>query len=118
MANYKESELTGTVYTRCNSITIRNPLEGIKQAVFNEEVALVTDTGITTTPVKDCALEFTNDGHIDLYNPATGEVVGSMPHTEVYKVIYSMYLTAAYNRDNSPSKYLTEEELNNILNNP
>ena len=116
MANYKESEVVGTTYTRCNNIVIKNPLNGVKQAVFNEETVLVMTGATVTSPAKDCSLEFVSDGYIDVYDPNTNEQIGTMSHVEVYKILYSMYLTAAYKRDNNPNKYITEEELNNILN--
>ena len=102
MANYKESNVTGITWQRCNRIDIRNPYEEPKFAVFIEEE--ITDFGndkIVKSPVGQILADFTDPSIIvNLINPETGESLNSsITYQDIYIMLHSLYIQLATQRD-------------------
>lgn len=100
-ANYNESAVSGTTWTRCCRVTCENPLGGMPRVVMSEEDVIVvgTDT-LTRLRMHPLAVTFDPAGSIPLLNPTTGEAVGSsMSHEVLFAALYSLYMQAAAARD-------------------
>ena len=101
MANYNESILNGTKWSRCNTVTIVNPIEGTPCIIFGEQDALLVD-GVTL-PIstnKQCQAFFDQEnGIIPLVHPVTGESLGTTTHAELYTILFSLYMQTAVARD-------------------
>lgn len=101
--NYKQTDLEGTSWVRCRAVNITNPLEeGAPVAVFQEEkIVSVGDVNIKVD-IGFCAKPFESAALIPLLNPVTGEPTGeSTTHAELYKVLFSLYMQTAIERDNA-----------------
>lgn len=117
MADYKESTVTGTRWTRCRQIRIDNPhsSQGIPGVQFVEEDAidLGGDVGVVVTPSKlrpIYSIQFDPVDVVDVYNPVTGEKTAqTITMGEIYTLIFSAYMTYAARRDeqvaNPPTPY-------------
>ena len=102
MANYKESNVTGVTWQRCNRIDIRNPYEEAKFAVFLEEE--ITDLGndkIVKSPAGQILADFIDPStEVNLINPETGESLDiSITYQDIYIVLHSLYIQLATLRD-------------------
>lgn len=110
--NYKETNLAGTSWTRCKSITITNPLAGESPlpgvipvlkpiALFYEES--ITQLAEGTTFKRDlgyCSTEFNPVSTIALIDLDTGNPTGeNITHAELYRILYSLYMQVALARD-------------------
>lgn len=105
MANYKESSIAGTSYTRCNYVTIHNDLGKPQRAFFSEEKVYITDD-IVSKPIGGTETIFSPTGGFNLRSYDTGEHIlnpdGStkfISHLELRDILYSLYIDAAMNRD-------------------
>lgn len=102
MANYKESNVTGVTWQRCNRIDIRNPYEEPKFAVFLEEEVTELANGKTVkTPVGQILGEFTEPSTVvNLINPETGDSLNSsVTYQDIYVILHSLYIKLATERD-------------------
>lgn len=83
--NYKESEITGTQWTRCNRVVIENPLNAAPYVTFIEEVAMQLGDGkVITQPAGGVMAIF------DAENPK---------HLQAYELLNEIYMAAALARD-------------------
>lgn len=102
MANYKESTVTGTQWTRCNTVVINNPIGGVPTVQFLEEVVISTPGGVMSFPSDGLRLfDAVNPSReIALLNPSTGEATGQVV-TEgfLYAALFSRYIALAAARD-------------------
>lgn len=102
MANYNETAVSGSEYTRCKQITILNPLNETPTVQFDEERVtvlsnrvLIDNTGVVIDTMFDAAKS------IDVLNPLTGEPTGTTATWgDIYALIYSAYIAEATARDN------------------
>ena len=100
MASYQSSTISGEAWTRCPEITISNPTDGQPSITFREERVALIGSDKLITPLNRIVVAFNPDDVIPLYNPETMEPIGtSITHGEVYAIMYSAYLHAAYTRD-------------------
>ena len=110
MANYKETDLVGVSWIRCRNITITNPMAGtidqitkqpnIPTAYFQEEKVISIDGTKTFIDIGNCSKKFTPTEVINLRDPDTGELTGATSsHSELYKLLNSLYLQTALERD-------------------
>ena len=100
--NYKETNITGTSWVRCNNVTITNPLNGeVPTAFFQEEKVVCIDDANTIVPEGFCCKVFDpSSGVIPLLNPVTGASLGpNVTHAELYTILYSLYVQTAMERD-------------------
>ena len=104
MANYQETEVTGTVYVRANQIIVANPLEGVKAISYMEEQVInLSDGDQIVRPQGGFQEPFTAENAMEVFplvNPQTGDPVGaSMRYMDVYVALYSLYVYLAKKRD-------------------
>lgn len=104
--NYKETNLTGTAWTRCRAVTINNPLQsslvdaGSPVAYFQEEQVISMEGANLMRDSGACSANFASDGVISLRDLVTGDLTGATTtHAELYQVLYSLYMQTALERD-------------------
>ena len=101
MANYRETELTGSKWVRSNRVTCINPYNGTPFISFGEEeITLLSDGRTTNAPLGEIHQDFTDPSvEFPLLNPATGESIGTATYGQVYVILHSLYMALAATRD-------------------
>jgi hypothetical protein len=101
MPNYNESIVTGSEYTRCNTICITNPYGKTPSVQFGEERAAVLGADrVIFEPLGSISEAFDPAKVIPLLDPNTGLPTGvEATYGDVYIMIFSAYLAAAKARD-------------------
>lgn len=103
MADYKETTLAGTAYTRANAITIANPREGVKAINFSEEQVINLGTETIVRPQGGVQEPFTAENtneEFALINPVDGTPLGlTMEYKDLYVALHSLYFHVAAKRD-------------------
>jgi hypothetical protein len=101
MANYKETTITGSSYTRCNQVLISNRLGAVPTVKFDEQVAVSLETGGSIINGSgSIEMDFDAAKMIPLIDPTTGTATGqSVSYGTVYAMLYSAYIDAATARD-------------------
>lgn len=103
MANYKETNITGTKYRRAYQVTMHNGLNKPKYIRFSEEDVLLMDGETVHQQGPNISEPFTEENggtSIPLLNPEDGVPTGeTMTYQEIYGAIYSLYLHLASIRD-------------------
>lgn len=102
MANYNETNVTGTTWQRCHKIEIRNPNGGSKSAIFFEEEITSLENGrVIQEPITNIQEQFSDPMKtIELLNPETGDQLGNtVTYQDVYVILYSLYMQLAAARD-------------------
>ena len=116
--NYQESNLTGTSWVRCKSVTITNPLPGSpewvqatllnplntvvapQRAYFAEEKIISIDGANSSVTAAGCMKPFDPAATIPMRNPETGALTGeTVLQAELYTILYSLYMQTALERD-------------------
>lgn len=102
MANYKETVLTGSEYTRCKKILVSNPLNAVPHVEFEEErVTILSTKTLIEQTYTSIIVEFDPSKIIDVLNPITGESTGkTATWGDIYALVYSAYIAEATARDN------------------
>ena len=102
MSNYKETEVTGTTYVRCNFIEIQNPINQTPTVSFSEEsVVVLGEDKILTIPISQ-PLHVTFDPmkSISVIDPETLLPTGeTVLMAEIYVLLFSAYIAEATARD-------------------
>lgn len=109
MANYQETTLAGTAYTRANGVQVSNG-ETSKSISFQEERVINLDDGeVIRKPAGQVWSPFTAENALTefaLLDPTTGADTGAtMTYQDLYVALYSLYLHLAAERD----AYVAEE---------
>ena len=101
MPDYKESQVAGTRWQRCNRIVINNPYGAMPNIRFDEEERVALGDRTLGNPVGGIIKDFDNPAlTFPLCNPATGEATGTtMTYGDVYAVLWSLYMALAEERD-------------------
>lgn len=101
MSNYMEQSVTGIEWRRAKRVVINNPLDGTREARFDEESVLRTDSGLTVhQPHGYLSMPYDESAVIDIYDPETGQPTGqTITQGEAYGILFSAYMTAAVARD-------------------
>lgn len=100
MANYKESEITGTSYLRARLIEIHNQLGVMPHVAFMEELVTTVGAQVYHKDTRLLRVDYAQDTEIELLSPETQEPLGvTMTHAQVMVAIYSLYMKAAALRD-------------------
>jgi len=103
MMNYKESQIQGSTWQRCKTVTIVNPHSSTGQvpvAYFQEEAAVSFGGTTILTERGSCQLSFDPQAEIDVIDPQTGDPTGeTVTHGHLYKLLFSLYMDAAKKRD-------------------
>lgn len=108
MANYQETSVTGTKYTRAYQVLVQNGLEN-KSITFQEEELVNLDGTQVHNKLGSIFESFTADNAnttFDLLDPNTGASMGqgmTMTYSGVYAALYSLYMHLAVERDNAAS---------------
>ena len=112
MAQYQEQTGPGQIWQRCYSIRIDNPLGGQATLTFDEERVITIGDQVVKTPHTVCRKRFNSPLTFPLRNPQTGELTGeTMTHLEVYKILHSLYIHTAMQRDGTiPSDEVSTSE--------
>ena len=99
MPDYKETTSLTKTWRRASGVKIENSVGIIPRVEFTEEDA-TSQSGITqVTPAGFIRAEYTPDETFDLLDPETGEVQEVLTQAFVYKVLHSLYLHLAKQRD-------------------
>lgn len=91
--NFKESNVSGTQWSRCNGIHINNPY-GAAPTINVQEETLVAIEGLPPMRASSqhYSCRFDPASTIALRNPETDELTGgTITQGEVYAVLYSLY---------------------------
>lgn len=110
MSKYNQSAISGEEYTRCNVITITNPLDRNPSISFNETVVTVLPNRVIENTAGNIIIAFDAAKVIPLRNPETGELTGqSITHTDMYVALYSAYIAEAMARDEAAAQPIPEQ---------
>jgi len=104
MSNYKESQQSGSVYTRASSISIGNGLENKSIQFIEEEVFIAENGDMLSKPVRGNLSEKLTAENMDtafpIINPVTGEDTGTEgSYVDFQVLLHSLYLFLAERRD-------------------
>lgn len=100
MANYKETSVVGSQYTRCSEISIVNPLNLTPSVQFTEEKVTILGDKKIIERSGEITVSFDPDKVIPVLDPITGEQTGTnISYAEVYAILYSAYIQEAEARD-------------------
>ena len=112
MADYRESSVAGTSYTRGRSIYLENPLNSTPSMLIREETIINLADRVITEPageirksVDDLTVEF------PIRNPATNEIIEgqTMTYQDLYVGLFSLYWKLALDRDAEVAAKALEE---------
>lgn len=102
--DYKQSEVSGSSWVRCNQIVVVNPADNTPKFIqFREEQIInvgeehiARELGV----LMEYFNEVTTGEEIQILNPVTGEATGAvLTYADVYAILYSSYMHAARKRD-------------------
>ena len=103
MADYKESTVSGTAWTRAYYVSVNNPLDDTPSITFSEERAVRVETGDPVTQRLGHVIEtFTPENAATLFpimEPTTGAIISHAQYRQVYNMLHSLYLFLATKRD-------------------
>lgn len=100
MTDYKETEVTGTSWQRCDAVTISNPRNAVPTVRMSEEIIANLGGNEFSKTAQGLAFAFDPSIVIPLLNPVTGLSTGSsMTGMDVYVALYSLYILKAAARD-------------------
>lgn len=103
MASYKESTVSGSIWTRANNVTLLNPYGELPTAIFQEEnVVALSDGKYVSQSAGSCTDVFTPESSSETFNllhPSTGDIIGTAAYQDVYVLLSSLYLHVANKRD-------------------
>lgn len=100
MSDYKETQVTGKKWQRCNVVHIDNPHQAQPTVTFAEQKVAEVDGATFQTQLGQIVLPFDPASVIELRNPVTGELTGQTTTlADVYVALYSLYSQSALERD-------------------
>lgn len=101
MSDYKESNIAGTSWQRCNEVQIFNTRGAVPKVKFYEEQIIVLEgSGEIRQAVGSIEVGFDPAKVVPILNPETGDGTGqTITYAEAYAILYSAYLAAAKERD-------------------
>lgn len=102
MANYKEEQLNGAKWQRCNAVHITNSYGVTPHIIFGEEQIVLVEGSppIRININSQCVAAFNAQSVINIINPLTGEMTGAQyTHQQLYEILYSLYVDTALKRD-------------------
>lgn len=100
MPNYKESQITGTTWQRCNGVHISNPYGAAPSVQFSEEIITVLNGNPVTLATSALTSGFDTNAMIELLDPETMQPTGqTMSEGAVYLALFSKYMAEAKKRD-------------------
>ena len=110
--NYKQTNETGTVYTRCYQVSIDNGLNKNPIVSMHEEEVFTIGTNTITRPGRFLQKSYNASEVIELVNPETGEPIGqSVSHQELFVMMYSLWLATAKEHDEAEANFVPIDEV-------
>lgn len=87
--------VTGTTYSRCSQMMLSNPLDAPPLAVCYEDAVTTLSTGAQhIAPNRVLSLPYNPTQVIDILDPTTGNTVTTMPMSQVFGILFSIYSAA------------------------
>lgn len=100
MSDYKETQVTGKKWQRCNVVHIDNPHQAQPTVTFAEQEVAEVDGATFQTQLGQIVFPFDPAATINLRDPSTGELTGTtVTGGDVYAALYSLYIQSALERD-------------------
>ncbi len=103
MPNYRESQVSGSIWTRANKAILDNPFGGVPGVTFLEEQVVGLPDGKSIAQSSSaCSEQFSTANAttpFDLIHPVTGAVIGQATYQQVYVMMASLYTHVAAKRD-------------------
>lgn len=102
MPDYKQTTINGTSWQRAWRVECENPLQGQRQITFHEEQVLNAGNQQIRTPVGSLRVQLTADNALTsfpLLDPDTGAQLGTATYAQVYRMLHSLYMHSAAERD-------------------
>ena len=104
MANYNETPVAGSTWTRCSSVYIGNNYGVTPTITFGEQQLIALDnlSPLVVNSNTSCSTEFNGASNIVILDPTTGTPTGqTVTQQELYNILYSLYIATAQARDTS-----------------
>lgn len=102
MPDYKQTSISGTSWQRAWRVECENPLQGQRQITFHEEQVLNAAGQAIRTPAGSVSVQFDLQNALTtfpLLDPDTGAQLGTATYAQVYRMLHSLYIHAATQRD-------------------
>jgi len=101
MANYNETAVSGSIWTRAKAVQINNPANGTPSITFTEEqVVDYNNTLLSGGQPSFVSVTFNPAAVIPMIDPTTQTATGAtMTQGDLYAALYSLYLQVAAARD-------------------
>ena len=122
MADYQETNISGTSYVRANEVFISNPLNGSKVIRFYEETVVNIESSAQRIPKGPLEVVFSEANQltgIKVINPADGTEMFQLTYEQIYCVLHSLYLDTAQKRDAAAAALAAEvaaaKEAGNVI---
>lgn len=108
MANYKETTVAGSAWTRSFSVSVDNPFNAVPSITFAEEDIFVVGGEVIHRPKENISANILKEyladttKEFDIVNPLTDEFIRKATYREIYVTLYSLYKALAIKRDTMP----------------
>lgn len=102
MPDYKQTTINGTSWQRAWRVECENPLQGQRKITFHEEQVLNAGNQQIRTPVGSVSVQFDLQNALTtfpLLDPDTGAQLGTATYAQVYRMLHSLYMHSAAERD-------------------
>lgn len=102
MANYKETSVAGSKWTRSWQVVVENKFNKTPSITFFEEQIVDVGDGVPTSTLVQGQLTEKFDDPTKTFNlvhPVTGDVIGTGTYQDLYVLLSSLYLSLATARD-------------------
>jgi hypothetical protein len=112
MSKYIETTIAAAEYQRCRTIIIQNPYQASPTVSFDEESIFKKSDGTIIKEPKGGINKIIDDYsyQVPVYNPLTQQKTGqSAPISQIYTLIWSVYMHEATKRDAALAKALVKQ---------
>lgn len=102
MPDYKQTTINGTSWQRAWRVECENPLQGQRQITFHEEQVLNAAGQAIRTPAGSVSVQFDLQNALTtfpLLDPDSGAQLGTATYAQVYRMLHSLYMHSATQRD-------------------
>lgn len=100
MANYNQTDITGTEYQRCFSVVINNALNQTPEIIFKEEKVFNLSSGRMSIGCGYCAKTYDENASFPILDLDTDMPIGeTITDKKLYQILYSLYIKTANERD-------------------
>lgn len=102
MPDYKQTTINGTSWKRAWRVECENPLQGQRKITFHEEQVLNAGEQQIRTPTGNMSVRFDTENALTtfpLLDPDTGAQLGTATYAQVYRILHSLYMHSAAERD-------------------